>query len=62
VFEGGVTLGLVTGYEFEEPGLGDAVLGGDLADGTVLDHHGGDQQSVECHAGDAGGALASSPG
>ena len=29
-----------------ESGLGDAVLGSDIADGSVLDHHGGDQQSV----------------
>jgi hypothetical protein len=28
-----------------EPGLGDAVSGGDFADRSVLDHHGGDQQS-----------------
>ena len=48
--EGGLALGLVAGQQLEEPGLGDAVLGGDFADGSVLDHHGGDQQSVECHA------------
>ena len=48
--EGGVALGLVAGEELEQPGLRDAVLGGDVADGSVLDHHGGDQQSVECHA------------
>ncbi len=61
-FEGGVALGLVADEELEEPGLRDAVLGGDIADGAVFDHHGGDQQSVECHAPDAGGAIASSPG
>jgi hypothetical protein len=60
--KGGVTLGLVAGEQLEEPGLGDAVLGGDIADGTVLDHHGGDQQSVECHAPDAGGASGRIPG
>ena len=43
--EGGLTLGLVAGHELEQPGLGDAVLGGDMGDGSVLDHHGGDQQS-----------------
>jgi hypothetical protein len=48
-FEGSLALGLVTDEELEEPGLTDAVLGGDIADGTVLDHHGGDQQSVQCH-------------
>jgi hypothetical protein len=42
-------LGLVAGEELEEPGLTYAVLGGDIADGWVLDHHGGDQQSVQCH-------------
>ena len=49
-FEGGLALGLVAGEELEQPGLRDAVLGGDIADGSVLDHHGGDQQSVQCHA------------
>ena len=39
-------LRLVAGDEFEEPGLGDAVLGGDLGNGSVLDHHGGDQQTL----------------
>ena len=48
--EGGLALGPVAGEELEEPGLRDAVLGGDVADGSVLDHHGGDQQSVQCHA------------
>jgi len=48
--KGGVALGPVAGEELEQPGLRDAVGGGDIADGTVLDHHGGDQQSVQCHA------------
>jgi len=48
--EGGLARGLVAGEELEEPGLGDAVLRGDVGNGSVLDHHGGDQQSVQCHA------------
>ena len=45
--EGGLAFGLVAGHELEQPGLGDAVLGGDVGNGSVLDHHGGDQQSGE---------------
>jgi hypothetical protein len=45
--ERGLALGLVAGHELEQPGLGDAVLGGDVGNGSVLDHHGGDQQSGE---------------
>ena len=48
--EGGLALGPIAGKQLEQPGLRDAVLGGDVADGAVLDHHGGDQQSVQCHA------------
>jgi len=48
--EGGVARGPVAGEELEQPGLRDAVLGGDVGNGSALDHHGGDQQSVECHA------------
>ena len=35
-FKGGLALGPVAGEELEEPGLGDAVGGGDLADLTEL--------------------------
>lgn len=40
--EGSLALDAVAGEEFVEPGLGDAVLGGDVADGSVLGHDGGD--------------------
>jgi hypothetical protein len=45
-----LALGLVPSDQLEHPRLSDAILGGDLADRSVLDHHGGDQQSVQCHA------------
>jgi hypothetical protein len=48
--EDSVPLGAVALQELVEPGLGDAVLEGDFTDRTFLDHHGGDQQSVESHA------------
>jgi hypothetical protein len=40
-----LALDAVAGQQLIEPGLGHAVLGGDLRYRTVLDHHGGDQQS-----------------
>ena len=58
-FEGGLALGLVAGEELEQPGLGDAVLGGDVGNGSALDHHGGDQQSVVMSCPDAGEARSS---
>jgi hypothetical protein len=41
--EGGVALAAIAGQKLIEPGRGDAVLGGDVTDRTVLDHS-GDQQ------------------
>ena len=48
-FEDGLALAAVAGEQLIEPGLRDAIGGGDFTDRTVLDHHGGDQQSGRCH-------------
>jgi len=48
--ERGLALDPVTGEQLVEPGSGDAVLGGDLTDRTLLDHHGGDHQTGKRHA------------
>jgi hypothetical protein len=48
-FEDGVALGAVAGQEEVDPGLGDAVLDGDVTDRSVLDHDGGDHQAVAPH-------------
>jgi len=37
----------IAGDELIEPGSETAVFGGDTADGSVRDHHGGDQPSVQ---------------
>jgi len=47
--EDGVALAAVAGKQLIEPGLGDAVLGGDVTDRSVLDHHSGDHQTVDSH-------------
>jgi len=39
----------VTLQEQIDPGLGDAVLDGDVTDRSVLDHNGGDHQAVDTH-------------
>ena len=49
-FEDALALDPVTGEQGVEPGAGDAVVHGDVTDRSVLDHHSGDQQSVQCHA------------
>jgi hypothetical protein len=45
----GIALAAVAGQQLIEPGLGDAALGGDVTNGSVLDHHSGDQQSGKRH-------------
>jgi hypothetical protein len=49
----------VAGQQLIQPRPGDAVLGGDVADRTVLDHHSGDQQTVQRHARTLDGGLGS---
>jgi len=49
-FEDGLALAAVAGEDLEQPGLREAVGGGDVADGSVLDHHRRDQQSDKCRA------------
>ena len=57
--EDGLALSAVAGEHLVEPGLRDAVGGGDLGDRTVLDHNCGDQQSGRCHARTLGRGSAS---
>jgi hypothetical protein len=45
-----IALGAVAGHEHIDPGLGDAVLDGDVTNRSVLDHHSGDQQTSKRHA------------
>src|ERR687892_50061 len=40
-----LALGAIARQQLIEPGLRDAVLGGDMANRTLLDHHSGDQQT-----------------
>jgi hypothetical protein len=54
--ESGLAVAPVAGQQLVQPRAGDAVLDGDFGNGSLLDHHSGDQQTGICHAGnlDAG--------
>jgi hypothetical protein len=57
-----LALGAVAGEQLVEPGARDAVLGGDVGNGSVLDHNSGDHQSGFRHGREPRAAATPSPG